>query len=95
MSETLTLSESDALSFQDAVESIARSYSRSFPMAPVAASGAWIKSATGENFLDCLAGAGALALGHDHASIRGLLFTGTAYRMGQFCACPYFLESIV
>ncbi|SNW32763.1 hypothetical protein FRC0043_02370 [Corynebacterium belfantii] len=39
MSETLTLSEPDALSFQDAVESSARSYPRTFPMAPVAASG--------------------------------------------------------
>ncbi|QBZ28625.1 hypothetical protein E4653_00245 [Corynebacterium diphtheriae subsp. lausannense] len=44
-------------------------------------------------YLDCLAGAGTLALGHNHASIRGLLFTGTAYRMGQFCVCAYFFES--
>lgn len=81
MSEKLTLSEPDALSFQDAVESSARSYPRSFPMAPVAASGAWIESATGEKYLDCLAGAGTLALGHNHASINqaveGALHSGT------------------
>lgn len=51
MSETLTLSEPDALSFQDAVESSARSYPRTFPMAPVAASGGWIETATGGNIL--------------------------------------------
>lgn len=60
MSEKLTLSEPDALSVQDAVESSARSYPRSLPMAPVAASGAWIESATGEKYLDCLAGGQAL-----------------------------------
>lgn len=81
MSEKLTLSEPDALVFQDAVESSARSYPRSLPMAPVSASGAWIESATGEKHLDCLAGAGTLALGHNHASINqaveGALQSGT------------------
>lgn len=73
MSEKLTLSEPDALSVQDAVESSARSYPRSLPMAPVAASGAWIESATGEKYLDCLAGGGQALLPWDitmHQLIR-------------------------
>nr|WP_202805649.1 diaminobutyrate--2-oxoglutarate transaminase [Actinopolymorpha alba] len=47
-------------------ESSARTYARSFPIVPVRASGMTITGADGTTYLDCLAGAGSLALGHNH-----------------------------
>ncbi|WP_441249186.1 diaminobutyrate--2-oxoglutarate transaminase family protein [Kitasatospora sp. McL0602] len=47
-------------------ESAARTYARSFPIVPVRASGMTVEGADGRRYLDCLSGAGTLALGHNH-----------------------------
>ncbi|MEV0148876.1 MULTISPECIES: diaminobutyrate--2-oxoglutarate transaminase [unclassified Nonomuraea] len=47
-------------------ESSARTYARSFPIVPVRAEGMVIEGADGRRYLDCLSGAGTLALGHNH-----------------------------
>ncbi len=51
---------------QNARESSARTYARSFPIVPVHARGMTIEGADGRRYLDCLSGAGTLALGHNH-----------------------------
>lgn len=62
---------------QAARESSARTYARSFPIVPVRARGMTVEGADGRQYLDCLSGAGALALGHNHpavvAAIRSML----------------------
>ncbi|MFI9272795.1 diaminobutyrate--2-oxoglutarate transaminase family protein [Kitasatospora sp. NPDC052896] len=61
-------------------ESAARTYARSFPIVPVRANGMTVEGADGRRYLDCLAGAGTLALGHNHpvvlAAIRRTLDSG-------------------
>ncbi|WP_202113296.1 aspartate aminotransferase family protein [Paenibacillus sp. MMS18-CY102] len=61
-------------------ESNARSYPRKLPIALTEAAGMKVKDADGNWYLDCLAGAGTLALGHNHPvvveAIRGVLDTG-------------------
>lgn len=47
-------------------ESAARTYARSLPIVPVRARGLTIEGADGRRYLDCLSGAGTLALGHNH-----------------------------
>ncbi|GAA2257700.1 aspartate aminotransferase family protein [Streptomyces amakusaensis] len=47
-------------------EPSARTYARSLPIVPVRARGLTIEGADGRRYLDCLSGAGALALGHNH-----------------------------
>ncbi|MFI7700560.1 diaminobutyrate--2-oxoglutarate transaminase [Nonomuraea sp. NPDC049480] len=47
-------------------ESSARTYARTFPVVPVRAQGMTIEGADGSRYLDCLSGAGTLALGHNH-----------------------------
>ncbi|AXI80510.1 diaminobutyrate--2-oxoglutarate transaminase family protein [Peterkaempfera bronchialis] len=47
-------------------ESSARTYARSFPIVPVRAHGMTVEGADGRRYLDCLSGAGTLALGHNH-----------------------------
>ena len=56
---------------QAARESSARTYARSFPIVPVRARGMVIEGADGRRYLDCLSGAGALALGHNHPAVVG------------------------
>ncbi|MDM5317535.1 aspartate aminotransferase family protein [Fictibacillus sp. b24] len=51
---------------QEKRESNARSYPRRIPIAIEEADGIYVKDADGRNFIDCLAGAGTLALGHNH-----------------------------
>ncbi|WP_186785569.1 aminotransferase class III-fold pyridoxal phosphate-dependent enzyme, partial [Streptomyces misionensis] len=51
---------------QSARESSARTYARALPIVPVRARGLTIEGADGRRYLDCLSGAGALALGHNH-----------------------------
>ncbi|WP_051717619.1 diaminobutyrate--2-oxoglutarate transaminase [Streptomyces megasporus] len=51
---------------QRARESSARTYARSFPIVPVRAYGMTVEGTDGRRYLDCLAGAGTLALGHNH-----------------------------
>ncbi|MEU0935640.1 diaminobutyrate--2-oxoglutarate transaminase [Embleya sp. NPDC005971] len=65
---------------QAARESSARTYARSLPIVPVRARGMTVEGADGRRYLDCLSGAGTLALGHNHpvvlAAIRAVLDTG-------------------
>ncbi|MEV6107211.1 diaminobutyrate--2-oxoglutarate transaminase family protein [Streptomyces sp. NPDC051940] len=61
-------------------ESTARTYARSLPIVPVRARGLTIEGADGRRYLDCLSGAGSLALGHNHPvvleAIRSVLDSG-------------------
>ncbi|RZH69000.1 diaminobutyrate--2-oxoglutarate transaminase [Natrinema altunense] len=50
-------------------ESNARTYPRSLPLAIERAEGAIIESVDGDEYIDCLAGAGTLALGHNHPAV--------------------------
>ncbi|MGO1053567.1 diaminobutyrate--2-oxoglutarate transaminase family protein [Crossiella sp. CA198] len=54
-------------------ESAARTYARSFPVVPVHAEGLRVTGADGREYLDCLAGAGTLALGHNHPVVLGAI----------------------
>ncbi|MEH1015719.1 diaminobutyrate--2-oxoglutarate transaminase family protein [Micromonospora sp. CPCC 206060] len=47
-------------------ESAARTYARTLPIVPIRADGLRVEGADGRVYLDCLAGAGTLALGHNH-----------------------------
>ncbi|MFC5634419.1 diaminobutyrate--2-oxoglutarate transaminase family protein [Streptomyces bullii] len=51
---------------RSARESAARTYARALPIVPVRARGLTIEGADGRRYLDCLSGAGTLALGHNH-----------------------------
>ena len=51
---------------QTSVESNARAYPRRLPIALVSGRGITVRDADGREYIDCLAGAGALALGHNH-----------------------------
>lgn len=61
-------------------ESAARTYARSLPIVPVRARGLTIEGADGRRYLDCLSGAGTLALGHNHPvvlqAVRAVLDSG-------------------
>ncbi|MFF6784040.1 diaminobutyrate--2-oxoglutarate transaminase family protein [Streptomyces sp. NPDC012510] len=61
-------------------ESAARTYARALPIVPVRARGLTIEGADGRRYLDCLSGAGSLALGHNHPvvleAIRKVLDSG-------------------
>ena len=61
-------------------ESSARTYSRRLPIALVGGEGVHVRDSAGRVYLDCLAGAGALALGHGHpavvAALRAALDSG-------------------
>lgn len=63
---TVTTDSVEVLARQSRRESSARTYARSFPIVPVRASGMTITGADGRTYLDCLSGAGSLALGHNH-----------------------------
>src|SRR5262245_16782772 len=51
---------------QQRYESSARTYPRRLPLAIQKASGLYVTDTDGKSYLDCLAGAGRLALGHNH-----------------------------
>jgi len=57
------------LARQAKFESNVRSYPRKLPLAIAKAQGAWITDVENNRYLDCLAGAGTLALGHNHPDI--------------------------
>lgn len=57
------------LTRQNEMESNVRSYPRKLPLAIAKAQGCWITDVEGNEYLDCLAGAGTLALGHNHPEI--------------------------
>ncbi|MEU7169089.1 diaminobutyrate--2-oxoglutarate transaminase [Streptomyces morookaense] len=54
-------------------ESAARTYARTFPIVPVRADGMTVEGADGRHYLDCLSGAGTLALGHNHPVVLDAL----------------------
>jgi diaminobutyrate-2-oxoglutarate transaminase len=70
----------DLLERQQDRESAARTYARSLPILPVRADGMVVEAADGRRYLDCLSGAGTLALGHNHPvvieAIRRVLDSG-------------------
>nr|WP_207859804.1 diaminobutyrate--2-oxoglutarate transaminase [Volucribacter psittacicida] len=57
------------LSRQNKMESNVRSYPRKLPLAIAKAQGCWVTDVEGNEYLDCLAGAGTLALGHNHPAV--------------------------
>jgi len=57
------------LARQAEFESNVRSYPRKLPLAIAQAQGVWITDVEKNQYLDCLAGAGTLALGHNHPDI--------------------------
>ncbi|PZT68390.1 aspartate aminotransferase family protein [Streptomyces sp. SW4] len=61
-------------------EPSARAYGRSLPVVPVRARGLTVEGADGRRYLDCLSGAGMLALGHHHPvvleAVRKVLDSG-------------------
>lgn len=66
-------------------ESSARTYALTLPIVPVRAEGMVVTGADGRSYLDCLSGAGALALGHNHPvavdAVRRLLDTAAPWHM--------------
>lgn len=60
------LAPNELLLRQAQQESNARSYPRRLPLALKRARGIYVEDVEGRRFIDCLAGAGALALGHNH-----------------------------
>lgn len=58
--------ETPLLARQRQQESNARSYPRRIPLALKRAKGIYVEDVEGRSFIDCLAGAGTLALGHNH-----------------------------
>ncbi|MCF3963965.1 diaminobutyrate--2-oxoglutarate transaminase family protein [Streptomyces fuscigenes] len=61
-----TVAHEGILRRQSQRESAARTYARSLPIVPVRARGITVEGADGRRYLDCLSGAGTLALGHNH-----------------------------
>lgn len=65
-------------------ESNARSYPRRLPLALSKAKGIYVQDTEGRTYIDCLAGAGALTLGHNHAvvldAIQQLLQEGVPFQ---------------
>lgn len=57
------------LTRQSQMESNVRSYPRKLPLAIAKAQGCWVIDVEGTQYLDCLAGAGTLALGHNHPAV--------------------------
>lgn len=69
---------------QSGFESNARSYPRRLPIAIRRAEGVFVEDMDGRRYMDCLAGAGALALGHHHPvvveAIRRTLADGVPFQ---------------
>ena len=63
----VTLDTDALLQRQAARESNARSYPRRIPLALQQEHGIYLRDTRGQVFMDCLAGAGTLAIGHNHA----------------------------
>lgn len=66
LSRPYSFSQGPLLERQAARESNARSYPRRIPLALRRAEGIYVEDVEGRVFIDCLAGAGTLALGHNH-----------------------------
>lgn len=63
---------------QDTFESNVRSYPRKLPFAIQSAKGSIITDVEGKRYIDCLAGAGTLALGHNHPKVQEAILTTVA-----------------
>jgi diaminobutyrate-2-oxoglutarate transaminase len=63
------ISNKELLDQQERRESNARSYPRRIPLAISEAEGIYVTDMEGNKYLDCLAGAGTLALGHNHPAV--------------------------
>ena len=66
---TIIKDNSYYLERQEQNESNARSYPRRIPIAMKSARGSWVEDVEGNRYLDCLSGAGTIALGHNHPRI--------------------------
>lgn len=64
------LTDNDYLERQRKTESNARSYPRKLPLALARAKGVYVEDVAGRVFIDCLAAAGTLVLGHNHPVAR-------------------------
>ncbi|ANN71771.1 diaminobutyrate--2-oxoglutarate transaminase [Bordetella bronchialis] len=69
LSRPYELTDNALLRYQAGRESNARSYPRRLPLALRRAKGIYVEDVDGRVFIDCLAGAGALALGHNHPAV--------------------------
>ena len=67
------LGDHPLLERQRRFESNARSYPRRLPLALARAQGVFVEDIEGRVFIDCLAGAGTLALGHNHPAVSGAI----------------------
>ena len=61
------------LALQSTRESAARMYARRLPVTLAAGDGVFVSDTSGRTYLDCLAGAGSLALGHRHPAVVAAL----------------------
>jgi diaminobutyrate-2-oxoglutarate transaminase len=66
LSQRYCLDSTPLLQRQAQRESNARSYPRRIPLELKRAQGVYVEDSRGQVYIDCLAGAGTLALGHDH-----------------------------
>lgn len=66
LSERYCLDTTPLLQRQESQESNARSYPRRIPLELTRAQGVYVEDSRGQVYIDCLAGAGTLALGHNH-----------------------------
>lgn len=73
LSGTYCLDSSPLLERQKRQESNARSYSRRIPLVLERAHGIYVQDTRGQVFIDCLAGAGTLALGHNPSVVVGAI----------------------
>lgn len=67
---TPDLNNKSLLASQEKRESSARSYPRRLPLAIRKAEGVHVTDMDGKDYIDCLAGAGTLALGHNHEVVE-------------------------
>ena len=67
--QNLNATNETYLARQAEFESNVRSYPRKLPFAIAKAQGVWITDVENNHYLDCLAGAGTLALGHNHPDV--------------------------
>ncbi|MGC1024545.1 diaminobutyrate--2-oxoglutarate transaminase [Pantoea agglomerans] len=67
--QNLNATNETYLARQAEFESNVRSYPRKLPFAISKAQGVWITDVENNQYLDCLAGAGTLALGHNHPDV--------------------------
>ncbi len=65
-----TINNALYLSRQAKFESNVRSYPRKLPFAIKSAKGVWVTDVEGNKYIDCLSGAGTLALGHNHPIVK-------------------------